>query len=418
MDRFPSASTYANFWAQKTWPSGTGTTHTRDRVFVTNPNDDGCWDLKTLGGDGSQTGCDSSCTTPRKVVGWGSQRYSYTKDHRDYVTPPLCFDQLREIEEITAQLSAIVRGLKKLPDQITSTYLRKKSIRESTKLFIAGSGDITVDVTPGMFLNNCTRIDLGGTGNLPTSKLTMNYLDNHVEDLNYNGYHDGEFLPEGTFAITTDIQTFRDLNYQNPQTVALMALPEFSRGGRFYEYGLMQKQIGNWVFKLDNEQMRFQHIGNGVLEEVRPYQNVATTVGKKPEFDTAYKCAEYAAYHVYNRAARTVYVGDISPVNAEMKFNMSRSLLGAWKWMSPDYFTYTDPSTGQTCAYNNDKGNYGYLLGEFELGMETVYPDIEMWIIAQREPQGVANLPRCAPACAQVYQSLTPYNTGCPDEEI
>jgi hypothetical protein len=180
----------------------------------------------------------------------------------------------------------------------------------------------------------------------------------------------------------------------------------------------MQKQIGNWVFKLDNEQLRFQHVGNGVLEIIRPYQNVATTVGKKPQFDTAYMNAPYAAYHVYNRDARTVYVGDISPVNAEMKFNMSRNLMGQWKWMSPDYFTYTDPSTGQTCAYQNDKHNKGYLLGEFELGMETVYPDIEQWIIALREPQGVANVPRCAPTPAQVYQALTPYNDGCPDEEI
>jgi hypothetical protein len=167
------------------------------------------------------------------------------------------------------------------------------------------------------------------------------------------------------------------------------------------------------VFKLDNEQLRFQHIGGGVLQRIWPYENVATTVGKKPEFSLAYKNAPYAAYHVYNKDARSVYVGDISPVNPEMKFNMSRNMLGQWKWMSPDYFTFRDPNTGLECAYNNDKHNMGYLLGEFELGLETTYPEIEMWIIAQREPQGVVNDPRCAANPTMVYQSLTPYNELC-----
>lgn len=412
-DRFPQSSLYSNFYSQQTWPLGTGVTHTRDRVHVTRANDDGCWDLVTLGGDSSATGCDAACNGSRKVIGWGSTRSSYVKYHRDYQTPPLCYDQFRNVEEIIAQLAAIVEGLKRMPDQIISDFLRLLSIRESTELFIAGSANTTVTVTPGMFTNGCKRIDLGGTGNLPTSKLTMEYLDNHVEDLNYNGYFDKEFLPQGTFAVTTDIQTFRDLNYQNPQTVPLIALPDFSKGGKYFEYGLMQKQIGNWVFKLDNEQLRFQHVGNGVLERIWPYENVATTVGKMPQFSQAYKNAQYAAYHVYNKDARNVYVGDISPVNPEMKFNMSRSMLGTWKWLSPDYFTYTDPNTGIACSFSNDKHNMGYLLGEFELGMETMYPDIEMWIIAQREPQGIVNSPRCAAAAEMVYQSLTPYNTAC-----
>lgn len=416
-DRFPHSVVYSNMYRQETWPLGTGTTHTRDRVHVTRPNDDGCWDEVTLGGDGGATGCDTSCSLSRKVIGWGSTRYSYVKYHQDYTTQPLCYDQFRNVEEIINQLSAIVEGLKQEPDMIVSDFLRLLSIRKSDKLHIAGKDLITVDVTDGMFLQHCKRIDLGGTGNLPTSKLTMEYLDNHVEDLQYNGYFDREFLPQGTFAITTDIQTFRNLSVQNPVLTQMYALPEFSRGGRYFEYGLMGKQIGNWVFKLDNEQMRFQHVGNGVLERIWPFENVDTTVGKKPQFSQAYKHAPYAAYHVYNRDARTVYVGDISPVNSEMKFNMSRNLLGQWKWMSPDYFTFRDPNTGQECAYNNDKHNMGYLLGEFELGMETMYPEIEMWIIAQREPQGVANDPRCAATPSQAYQSLTPYNELCASEE-
>jgi hypothetical protein len=193
----------------------------------------------------------------------------------------------------------------------------------------------------------------------------------------------------------------------------MYALPEFQKGGQFWEYGLMQKRIGNWMFKLDPEPMRFQHIGNGVLQRVWPFENVAATVGLKPQFSTAYKNAPYQMYHVYNRDARTVFVGDISPVNPELKFNMSRDLLGKWRWMSPDFFSYTDPNTGSVCQFANDKHNYGYLLGEYELGAVTDYPEIEMIIIAQREPANVVNDPRCAATPSMVYQDLVAYNSFC-----
>ncbi len=416
-DRFPFSYVYSNMYAQQTWPTGTGTTHTRDKVFVARANDDGCWDKVTVGGDGTATGCDSLCAPPRKVIGWGSQRYTYDRYHRDYQIAPLCFDQLRNVEEVINQLAGIIAGLKRQPDSIVSDFLRLLSLRQADYIHIAGSAGTTVAVTANMFLANCTKIDLGGTGNLPTSKLTMQYLNNHIENLQYNGYFNQQFLPEGTFAITTDIQTHQDLANQNPTIVSQMALPEYRKGGDYWQYGLMQGKIGNWMFKLDPEPMRFQHIGNGVLQRVWPYQNVAATVGLKPQFDTLYKNAQYQLYHVYNRNARTVFLGDISPVNAEMKFNMARDLMGKWMWKSPDYFRYTDPNTGKTCEYNNDKGNYGYLLGEYEMGAVTDYPEIEMMIIAQRQPAVVVNNPYCGTAPSMGYQDLKAYNSFCSEGE-
>jgi hypothetical protein len=47
---------------------------------------------------------------------------------------------------------------------------------------------------------------------------------------------------------------------------------------------------------------------------------VATTVGKMPQFDTAYKNAQYQLYHVYARGARKMYVGDTAPVGALLWF--------------------------------------------------------------------------------------------------
>ena len=121
-------------------------------------------------------------------------------------------------------------------------------------------------------------------------------------------------------------------------------------------------------------------------------------------------------YHVYNRAARQVYVGDITSVNDTMKFGLARSLMGKWSWKNPDYFKALDINTGTVCEYDNIKKNKGFFLGEFEMGIKTIYPEIEMIIIAEREPSGVVNVPRVAADVAMTtYQDLTPYNTLCED---
>jgi len=408
---------YGNMYKQETWPMGKGTVLYRDKVHVARANDDGCWDKIVLGGDSSQTGCDSSCGGARKVLGWGSTRYNFEKYKRKYQIKPLCYDQLKDVEEVIAQLSAIMAGLKKEPDNIVSDFLRLLSLRQAGKIWIAGKADLSVDITDNTFLANCTKIDLGSEANLPTSQLTMQYLNNHSEDLEFQGYFDEEFLGEGKFAITSDRQTKLNLSTQNPALVSQYALPEYSKGGRFWEYGMETQSIGNFMFKMDPTPIRLQHIGNGVLQRVWPYQNVAATVGLTPEYDTLYKTTRYQFYHVYNRAARTVFVGDVSPVNAELKFNMARGVLGEWYYKSPDYFRFTDPSTGKVCEYNNDMHNYGYLVGEYEIGAVTDYPLIEMWILAQREPQNVTNDPVCSTEAAMGYQSLNPYNGFCSEGE-
>jgi len=406
-DRQPFSYIYSNMYSTTTWPNFTGYQHTWDKVHVTRPNDPGNWTQMN-----SDSCAQAICDPTRLYTGWGSTRNTYVKFHQDYQTPVFCFDQLRHIEEAEAQLSAIIEGHKKLPESIVSDFLRLLSVQQSDKIWICGSSDIQVTTTPGMFQNGMLDINLGGVGNLPTSKLTMEYLDNHIENLMYNGYFDMEFLPQGKFTITTDIQTQRELANHNPALSQMYNAADFVKGGKFYAYGVMSG-VGNWLFKVDPEPMRFQHIGNGVLRRLWPYQNVATTVGKMPQFDPAYKNAQYQMYHVYARGAREIYVGDTAPVNPEMKFGTSRNMMGKWSWKSPDFFNATDPTNGIVCQYQNDKKNKGYFLAEFELGAKTVYPEIEMIIIALREPQAIVNAPRCAGQPTMVYQSLTPYNSLC-----
>ena len=408
-DRFPSQDTYNGLYPSAPWEGQSGTEHTWDRVHVTRIQDNGCWDPVDI------TSCvGAPCDPSRAFVGWGSTRQTYGKYKRVYQTPPFCFDQLRDTEMAVDQLSQIVTGLKKIPDQIISDYLRLWSMRSAETLYICGADDIRLDVTDDMFTNNCTRLDLGGTGNLPTSLLSMSYLDNHVEELQYNGYFNNEFTPAGRFFLMSDIETSRRLGNNNPALAALYRTTDFVKAGQFYEYGVTAG-VGNWLMKIDSEPIRYQHIGSGVLERVFPYENVDTTVGKKPVFSDAYKNAPYQKYHVYNKAARTVYTPTVESLNPDMKFNTNRTFNGRWNWVNPDVIIYNDPNTGTQCTLRNDLHNQGYFVGEFEIGVKTEYPEIEMNIIALRQPQVIVDDAYVGSQPGTATQDLIAYNSLCGD---
>lgn len=409
-DRFPYSYTYQGLYKTATWDSFTGTVHTWDKIHVTRPDDNGCWDQVQI-----DACLGTPCDPSRYNLGWGSTRNTYPKFHRDYTTPPFCFDQLRDTEEAIGQLAAIVEGLKALPNEIWSDFFRLYALRTSDVIHIAGSALTTVTTTDSIFTNNCTRVNLGSAGNLPTSKLTMEYLNHHVGPLMYKGYFNQDFNIQGKFEIMTDFQTQQELANANPALTAMYTAADFAKGGKFYAYGVMAG-VGNWMFKIDSAPLRFQHLGSGVLQRVFPWENVSATVGKKPRYATCYENAPYQMSHVYNRAARTNFMGETTPVNPDMKFN-ARALNGTWSWKNPDYFDYIDPNTGVKCSMNNDKKNKGYFLGEFEVGVKTEYPEIEMAIIHLREPQVVIDNPRCAAVPDTCTQSLTPYAAQCFDPE-
>lgn len=410
-------------------------------MHVTRPNDDGNWPAIDAGTftDGNCLKQDL-CAPQRRVMGWGQTRATYGQYHQDYTTPPFCLDHLRRVEEAKTQIRAIVEGLKEVPDEIMSDFLRLLAFRQTDKIFICGTGLKTVTMADSLFSNGFTVLNVGSTF-IPTSKLTMNYLNHYLPTLMYQGYHSkkftaggtaeksggvSNFMPAGKFFAMTDIQTQQELSNANPALSAMYQAADFEKGGKFYAYGVM-RGVGDWLFKVDPTPMRFINTSAGLLQRVWPYQNVNATVGQKPQFDPLYENATIQLSHVYARQARIVYTSNIEQVHPDMPF-LSRSLNGRWTWKSPDAFQYMDPGTGSVCTYYNDKKNRGYFLGEFEAGMKTIYPEIEMWILHLREPQAVADLPNAAtfnlpapyltPASlAGKYQDLAPYNPGCDTSE-
>lgn len=405
-DRFPLSYTYLGLYPTDTWEAFTGDTHTWDRVHVSMQNDSGCWpevDIDACVG--------TPCDTTRSFTGWGSTRAEYGLFKNEIQSPVFCVDQLRHTEMARQQLAAIIEGHKEIPNYTFSDFMRLYSMRSADYLYIAGDDNTRVTVSSSIFSNNCKNVALGSTNNLPTSKLTVQYLNRWVPTLFANGYHNKQYTPDAKFSMFTDIQTQQELTVQNPALAGMFTAADFAKGGKFFQFGAMSG-VGNFLLKLDPTPLRFQHIGGGVLQRLWPYENVATTIGKRPVYDQDYENAEYQMYHVYSRDTRKIYVGETTPVNPEMPF-LARNLMGKWSWKTPDVFQARDPNTGTTCTYYNDKKNKGYFLGEWEVGVKTIYPEIEMVIIAKREPQVVVDVPRCAASPSMVYQDLKPYNSFC-----
>lgn len=430
-DRYPFNYIYTGLYENRKWDNFTGDTHTWDRIHVTRPNDDGNWPAVNAGTFTSGNCLQQDlCAPQRRVMGWGVERSTYGQYHQDYTTPPFCLDHLRRVEEAKTQIRAIVEGLKEVPDEIMSDFIRLLALRQANTIYVAGSALATTTVTSAIFNSTFTTI----TSTLPTSKLTMQYLNHYMPTLLYQGYFNKKFLAGGTAEIAvkagrnimpagklfcmTDLQTQAEITNANPALTGMYVSADFDKGGKYFDYGVMAG-CGNWLFKVDPTPMRFVNKSGTTLSRVWPYENVSTTVGKKPQFSTLYETANYQLSHVYARQARQIYTSSIEQIHPDMPF-LSRTLNGRWAWKNPDAFQYFDINSGSTCTYYNDKHNRGYFLGEFECGMKTIYPEIELWILHLREAQAVADLPNVAtvalPApinASGAYQQLSPYNPGC-----
>jgi hypothetical protein len=269
-----------------------------------------------------------------------------------------------------------------------------------------------------MFQGNCTKLVLGSSNYIPTSKLTMQYLQHFAPQLLYQGYFANAYTPTGLFELMGDISTFQELGAANIALTQMYNAADFAKGGKFFKFGAMMG-CGNFLFHVDATPLRFASLGGGSYKRIWPFQNVAASIGLKPQFDPEYENAAYQLFHVYNRAAREIYVGETESVNSDMPF-LSRNLMGKWSWKNPDAFQSIDPNTGNVCTIYNDKKNKGYFLGEYEMGSKTIYPAIEMWILALREATPVADVPRAATitwptsiSTGTGYQTITPYNSFC-----
>jgi hypothetical protein len=247
----------------------------------------------------------------------------------------------------------------------------------------------------------------------------MNYLQQYVPQLQYNGYFDGAFTPTGKLQAITDMQTVIDVCNANPALAGMYQGADFEKGGLYFKFGAMMG-CGNFLFKISTYPPRFYSSGNGLLTRVLPFPNQATTVGTQPVLDSQYLNAPYQLTHVPHERTRQVYRGEIPELGGGTSFGR-RDLWGKFNWANHETLIYFDPNSGTQCTLDNVAKNWGYFWCDFEAGVRNEKPELELMILHQRETTAVADLPRAAGAATTPVltsqntppNSLLPYTAFC-----
>lgn len=410
-DWFPTDDAWMGHIATIPWDSFTGTTHVYDHVHVGAPDMSQAWQSF----DTQSTNCVANACTPTAIsVGWGSTRKTYSRERQRYETNVLCFDQMNTRAKAKEQLSQIIKGIKELTTMIWSDYHRRNALMQSPTLYVCGAALGTVALSAASFTGGLATLLLGSSANLPTSNLTIQYLQRFYEPLQGNGYFKSKYVPNGIFKLITDPITSQQLVQLNPALVSNFKFTDFTRGGELFKYG-MSAGIGNFGISWDKFPARFYHTHDGIMLRVWPYVNAAATVGIKPTFNDKWVKAPYQLSYIWHPEAMKRAVPSLTSVHPEMPF-LTRDLGGKWNFTGPqsDVISVTDPTTNTTCVIDNKARNQGLWWADFESGFKFEYPEWTVPILHQRDPGCVTDNPACSTPPAYVTQDYSDVNPVCP----
>lgn len=415
-DYFPTDDAWIGHMAHEVWDPFTGSEHTYDQAHNAFPDLTGCWTPVNT----TSTGClTAPCATPESLIGWGSTRKTYGYEKKSIRTNVLCFDEIITRQKAKQQLAIIIQGLRNATLTTQSDWMRRKALQENTDIYIAGSAMTIIPIAEDTFGAECNEIDLGSADDLPTSLLTVPYLQRLTHKLNYEGYFKSKYLPAGMYKLITDDITTYQLVGGNPLITANYRDNQLSKiGTDLYKYGISDR-VGNFGISLDFFPMRFEHIGGGVLRRVFPYVNEAATIGIKQQVSDAYLNAPYQVSYIWHPEAMKRLTPKFVTVNPEMPY-LNRDLAGKWTFTGPqsDFFQVTDPATGQVCQYDNRRRNLGFFWADFQNGLKVEYPQWTRAILHLRDPGCVQDTGRCTPIAPYTTQDNSAANALCLEEEV
>jgi hypothetical protein len=207
----------------------------------------------------------------------------------------MCLTQIRNQTRPQEQIAQIYRLLKKMPEIYTQDFIRVNAFRQSPAVYLAQGSTINTFVpTTVNTTGQLTVVNLGGTANLPTSQLQWAFLNYLMTIQQLNGYDTESGLPAGMGNLITDPRAWFLLTNGSSDIKEMMALPNAEAASPLFKIGYgIQKPWGNFAPSLDMMPIRFQHTGNGRLNRVFPYVNVAATTGIKRQVNAAYVQARY-----------------------------------------------------------------------------------------------------------------------------
>jgi hypothetical protein len=399
------------------WKLGTGDTHISDRIEIGQPDLQNAWQRINA------AECGDACNPPRVNVAFGTTRDSYYMEQMRLQSQLFCLTQLRYNTKPSEQIAKIMKGLKKIPEMYTTDFLQVNAFQRNTTVQIAGDDyatftpDITGPVTN--ITGQLTTIDLGGTGNLPQSQLTWPYLNYLTTNLALEGYSEaGSGLPDAMFNLITDPRAWFLLTNGNDSMKDMMALSDPQQASALYKIGVgVQKPFGNIAPTLNKLPIRFQHMGNGLLNRVQEYYNIPTTTGIKRVVNPAWVNARYQLSFLWHPKAIKLFTPDFKKIN-EMVPSVNSALYGKWSFINPQgLLQYTMPD-GTLCTKNNDEQLWFYWLSALELGFQYMYPEMIMPILHLVDGSGkdsTVNDPVCGDAPQYVAQDYSDDPIVCDD---
>lgn len=423
-DWYPTDDAWIGQVMTTPWDPFTGTEHVYDRLHFAAPDLTAGWNLfdtqsmltnNGLGEAVQGEGCTTACSREETCVAWGDTRKTYGRYTKSFATRPFCFDEINTRARAKEQLASIVKGLKDVTKQVQSDFLRTAAMFFADKIYIAGQDMLEVDITPSTFSNNAlTTIDIT-SGELPTSELTIQYLQRFYEPLEAEGYFRNKYVVDGMFKLITDPITSQQLTAGNPTLQSLYRFTDFQKGGELFKYGI-KRAIGNFGIAWDSWPARFYwDEGAGVLRRVWPFVNISAgdpggpTMGIKKVPNTQWIRAPYQISYIWHPEAMRRLTPHLESVNPEMPF-LTRDLAGKWNFIGGNrdrMFQLTDPSTGDTCVIDNKRGNQGAFFADFEAGIKFERPELIRGILHLREPGCVTDKVPCSTPPSYVLQPYT-----------
>ena len=418
-DYKPFDATFAGRHNTKNWTMGSGDTHIYDQINVGFPNLQSDWQTISA----TECGTDSPCSPPADYVSFGSTRRQHNMKQKRLNSQLFCLTQLRYNTRPSEQITMIMKKLKQIPMMYTDDFLQVEAFKQAETVQVASADfdTFTPNTTlPGANITGqLTTIDLGAVGNLPQSQLTWNYLKYLGMQLNLQGYTEGgSGLPANMYNLMTDITAWYNLTNGNDSLKNMMALSDWRDSSPLYKVGEgIQVPYGNFAPTMIKTPIRFQHMGNGLLNRVQPYINEPASTGTKPVYNPAWLNARYQLSWIWHPKASTIYTPDFKRVN-DLVPTVNTAMYGKWTFINNQGVLPYEQPDGTQCTINNPDQTWFYWRCALELGFRYDQPDFVMPILHLVDGSGkdsTVNQPVCGEAPQYVAQDYSNAPIVCED---
>lgn len=349
----------------ETWEDG-AEIRVFDKVHVGQPDYTVGWNKRVSGPSGN---AECANTMPgSQFISGGTTRDQYFTENKVLKSQLWSLDQLRGVPNLAGQIREMYRNIRRIPMGFTADYLRTRFLSYNDTLYICGSNFTEMPLTTSNVDANGNTIQVGGS--LPTSDLTLTYLNYYQQSLGMKGYDIESGMAKGMRSLVTHQRTYQRLVGLNPEVKSQLHLVGVKDVSPLYQIGVgvNADPFGSFAPTFDDHQLRYQDAGNGLLTRVLPYTNVAATTGLKPQINPAYLNARYGISYVIHPKAATLFTPKPKKVH-EMIPTVNSAMWGTWDYINEKVLFYLNQD-GTTCQINNELQWFFYWLCYLELGFK------------------------------------------------